>query len=165
MSVGPCSTTPAPAHGVVIFDLAAFRVLYPEFTTVPDAAIAFNFTLATFMVDNSCYSVVSDGTKREVLLNVLTAHLTALANGVNGQPAAGIVGRIDSATEGTVSVSAGYATQISGSMAYFIQTKYGALFWQLTASFRSFRYIPKPVPYCGPGGGQNGFGYNNGPGY
>lgn len=168
MTIVVCpNPAPAPTHGVVELDLTEFRTAYPEFGTVSDAAITMNFGLATLIVNNSCCSIVSDATVRQQLLYLLTAHLTALAQGAGGSTPSGIVGRIDSATEGSVNVSAEYASVISQSMAYFIQTRYGALFWQLTAPFRTMRYVP-PVqqcdPYMGPGyynawspfGGGNG---------
>lgn len=152
MSVVPCPVPPpAPVHGVVVFEPAVFKTIYPEFATVDNTALMFNFMLATLIVNNSCCSAVSDANVREALLNVLVAHLTALAQGAGGAAPSGIVGRIDKATEGSVSISAGYAAQISESMAYFIQTKYGALFWQLTSPFRSFRYVPPPPQCYGPG--------------
>lgn len=155
MPVIACPPSSPIVHGVVTFDPAAFRVLYPEFTTATasDAALAYNFLLATLILNNSCASIVNDANVRETLLGVLTAHLTALANGVNGQPAQGIVGRVDSATEGAVSVSAQFAATMAAS--YFLQTKYGALFWQLTAQYRTMRYVPAPM--CYGNGSPRGF--------
>ena len=50
-----------------------------------------------------------------------------------GAPAPAIVGRISSASEGSVSVSSEYKDSGSPSEAFFTQTKYGAMFWQATA--------------------------------
>ena len=155
MPIVPCSS-PAPVLGVVTFDPAAFRLLYPEFSTVSDAALSFNFSIATLLLNNSCCSKVQDANIRASLLNVLVAHLTAINNGVSGQPPAGLVGRVTDATEGSVSVTAEYATTVSSSMAFYIQTKYGAQYWQLTAPWRNMRY----VPYCPPlNVGPPGWGY------
>ena len=158
MSIAPCSSAPAPVSGVVVFEPAVFIVTYPEFSAVSAAALQVNFGLATLILNNSCCSVVSDANVRETLLNVLTAHITALLNGVNGQPVSDLVGRINSATEGSVSVSAEYAAGLSQSQAWFIQTKYGALFWTLTAQYRTMRYIPPPnrCVGVGPYGGRSG---------
>lgn len=81
-----------------------------------------------------------------MLLTLLTAHITALTNGVNGQPPAGIVGHVNHAQQGSVSVSAGVGTMVYG-QAYYMQTQWGAEYWQATAKYRSMRYIPAP-PVC-----------------
>lgn len=149
MAVDPCPVpAPQPVYGVVRFVAADFKAQFPAFATVLDAALDFNFTLATLILNNSCCSVVKDANVREKLLYVLTAHLTALAQGSNGNPPSGIVGRIDKATEGTVSVSAAYAAEMSVSEAYFAQTPYGALFWQMTLTFRTMHYVPAPANAC-----------------
>lgn len=125
---------------VVAFDLAGFRVRYPEFATVVDALLGAYFVESTIYLDNTDSSIVTDVVRRSLLLNMLTAHITALNSGVNGQPPAGIVGRVNSASEGSVSVSADMGPP-SGSSAWFMQTKYGASFWQASANFRTFRYV------------------------
>lgn len=155
-----CSVAPVPEHGVVEFDAAAFKVLYPQFAAVADALLEMYFTLATMILNNSCSSVVSDANLREQLLNLLVAHIATLwPTAASAGSGGGIVGNVTSATEGTVSVSAAWASQVSQSMAYFIQTQFGALFWQLTSPFRSFRYVAPPQ-CCGPGGafaGRRGY--------
>lgn len=149
MAVVPCPTpAPQPVYGIVEFEPDVFKDQFPAFETVPDAALEFNFTLATLILNNSCCSVVKDANAREKLLYLLVAHLTALAQGANGNPPSGIVGRIDKATEGTVSVSAAYAAELSVSEAYFAQTQYGALFWQATAGVRAMHYVAAPQNAC-----------------
>jgi len=166
MSIAPCPPQTV-VRGVVVFDLPAFRAQFPQFNTVADAAVQFNFTLATFLLNNSCQSIVQDALRREQLLNLLVAHVTALLNGENGQPPQGIVGRINNATEGSVSVAAEFQAPANATQAAFIQTKYGAMFWTMTAVYRTARYIPAPQS-CGYGPGVGigptgtGCGYNGG---
>lgn len=148
MSIGPCVSTP-PVHGVVIFEPAVFIVEYPEFTGIPTPALTKNFRHSTLQLNNSCGSLVRNAMTREILLGLLTAHLTLLANGTNDgagnvTPPVGIVGRIASATEGSVTVAAEYDAPPNASQAWLIQTKYGAEFWAATARFRTARYIPAP---------------------
>lgn len=126
--------------GIVVFDPAAFIAAYPSFKTVPSGALTANFNSATLMLNNSYASIVRDEPTREQLLNLLTAHITALLNGVNGQPPSGVVGRISAAIEGSVSVTLDYMTQ-SEAAAYFSQTPWGAQFWQSTAIYRTARYV------------------------
>jgi hypothetical protein len=125
---------------VVAFDLAGFRARYPEFVTLTDPLLGAYFAESTIYLDNTDSSIVTDLVRRSLLLNMLTAHVAALNSGVNGQPPAGIVGRVNTASEGSVSVSAEMGPP-SGSSAWFLQTKYGAAFWQASANFRTFRYL------------------------
>jgi hypothetical protein len=151
MSVIPCpSPAPQPVFGVVVFEPAAFKTKFPAFATVADALLQADFDLATLFLNNSCCSIVRDANVRETLLNLLVAHIATLLQGANGQAPSGLVGWVSGATEGSVSVQASYITQMSMSEAYFSQTPYGLIFWQATARFRSFTYIPPPN--CGPAG-------------
>lgn len=156
MPVTPCPTPrPQPVHGIVVFDAAEFIALYPVFTGLANGVMQNNFNDATFMLNNSCCSAVRDANERLILLYKLTAHLLILNAGTNDGAGntttpQGIVGRIDSASEGSVSVSAAYNATVGESEAFFIQTPYGAAFWQMTAPYRSALYIPPPA--FGPNG-------------
>lgn len=154
-----CTQAPQPVHGVVQFVPADFIAAYPMFASVAPGLLTSYFILATMIVDNTCQSVVDDATVREQLLNLLVAHIATLVPSGTGAPGAGsgggVVGRISSATEGSVSISAEYAAQVSQSMAWFTQTQWGALFWQLTSPYRSFRYVGPPQ-CCGPAGAYAG---------
>lgn len=160
MSVQPCNTAPLVEHGVVAFEPAAFRLLYPSFTDPPytDVMLQGYFALATMIISNRCGSVICDAVERERLLNLLVAHIATI---FTVSPAgSALVGRVNKATEGTVSIGAEYASQVSESMAWFIQTPYGALVWQATADARSFRYIAPAQGCCGPAGrfpGRGGY--------
>ncbi|HEM8614581.1 TPA: DUF4054 domain-containing protein [Citrobacter amalonaticus] len=136
--------------GVVIFDPAAFKLRYPEFSSVDSALLQQYFTQATIYLDNTDFSRVSDLAVRAMLLNMLVAHIAFLYSGVNGQTPSGLVGRIDSASEGSVSVHADMPG-VTANSAWYMQTKYGADYWNATAPFRTFQYIsghsPSNYPY------------------
>lgn len=127
--------------GVVIFDPAAFIVRFPEFSTVSTSVLTSLFGEATLLLDNTECSPIPQIEQRTPLLWLLTAHLTALNVGVNGAAPTPLVGRINTASEGSVSVGAEYGPP-SGTSAWYLQTKYGAEYWQLTASIRTMRYVP-----------------------
>lgn len=137
---------------VVIFDPAAFKLAYPQFAAVSDGMLTNYFGLATLYLSNTDCSIVQDIPKRTTLLWLLTAHIVYLSGALNpdGQP--GLVGRISSATEGSVSVST--EMPMTPSSAWFMQTQWGAMFWQSTLSLRSFRYRARPTVVEG----QNGRG-------
>lgn len=123
------------------FNLAMFRARYPEFAAVSSDMLGLYFAEATLFLDNTSASAVQDVNVRALLLNMLTAHLAALFGGVNGQAATPLVGRVNSATEGSVSVSTDMGP-VYNSQAWYMQTKYGAEFWAATSIFRRFRYVP-----------------------
>lgn len=158
MAIVPCPT-PAPVvvRGIVVFDRTEFALVYTTFATLTDAQLQGAFDAATLFLNNSCCSVVQDANVRQKLLYLLTAHIAALIYGENGKPPSGIVGRVDKAAEGTVSVGASYANEMSMSEAYFSQTQYGAMFWQGTVAFRMGGYYFAP-PAGGCVGGIPGFG-------
>ena len=125
---------------IVAFDLVGFRARYPEFSTVVDPTLTAYFSEATLYLNNTDTSIVTDVAIRSTLLNMLTAHIAALNSGVNGQAPSGIVGRVSQASEGSVSVSFDMGPQ-SGTSAWFLQTRYGANYWQATSAYRTFRYV------------------------
>ena len=139
--------------GVVVFDPASFIARFPEFATVNADALTAYFNESTLVLDNSDASMVQQIEQRTPLLWLLTAHLAALCSGVNGQTPAQLVGRINNASEGSVSVATDYGTQ-PATAAWYTQTKYGAQYWQMTASIRAMHYVPgfpQAHPYPLPG--------------
>lgn len=161
MPVNPdCSVAPAPVHGVVEFDFAEFIAAYPAFALGPEPLFENYFDLATQILNNTCSSLVDDANKRLRLLYLLVAHiatLVPLSGGAGGGGA--MVGPIVSASEGSVSVSSGFMAAITASNAWFMQTQWGALYWQLTAQYRTMHYVA-PTQCCGPAGafaGRRGY--------
>lgn len=150
MTIAACPPVPTPnQRGIVVFNAPEFVAAYPAFATLLNAQMAAAFAVATIFLNNSCCSIVEDAPTRQLLLYMLTAHVCALIYGSNGTAPSGMVGRVDSAKEGTVSVSASYANDMSMSEAYFSQTPYGAMFWQATVAFRMGGYItPGPSQAC-----------------
>ena len=126
--------------GVVTFDYITWVLRYPELATVAQPLAQMFFGEATLYCNNTPTSPIRDVNQRAPLLNMVTAHIAAL----NGQPSSPLVGRINSASEGSVSVQ----TQMEfppGSAQWFNQTKYGAAFWQATVQFRTMRYVANPA--------------------
>lgn len=129
--------------GVVAFDYAAWSLRFPELAGNISPALAQEcFEDACLVLNNTAYSPVRDLSRRARLLALLTAHIAQLglptSAGGNG---AGVVGRVASATRGSVSISTDAGPQTASS-AWFMQTQYGAMFWQLTAFLRQMRLMP-----------------------
>ena len=131
---------------VVVFDSAAFKAAFPEFAGFSDPVLQNNFDTATLFCNNTDAAIVTDIPTRTKLLNLLTAHVTKLANGTNDGagnivPPSGLVGRVSNAVEGTVRVTVEMGGD-SPSVAWFNQTQYGASYWAATIRYRTFRYQP-----------------------
>jgi hypothetical protein len=143
MAIIPCSSTPV-SLGIVAFEPSVFKTLFPEFATISDAVLTANFNLAELQLNNQCGSRVKNAAVREQLLNLLVAHITQMRNGVNGQAATGVVGRVSYAMQGSVMASVDMGSVVLG-QAYYMQTQWGAMYWSSTAVYRTFRYIPAPT--------------------
>jgi len=120
---------------IVAFNATTFKARYPAFTGVDDGLLELYFAEATLHLNNTNASIVLDIPVRTMLLYMLTAHIAFLA-----ARDAGMVGRVNTATEGSVSVGSEFAP-LQGSQAWFAQSQYGAAFWQATLRFRTFMYV------------------------
>lgn len=160
MAIVPCTSTPIQT-GIVQFDPVEFVAAYPEFTGLTNPQMTNGFNLATLALNNTCRGRVFNAALRQSLLYLLTAHICKLMYGTNDgagnvTPPQGIVGRINTATEGQVSVGAEMIATANSS--WYLQTQYGAAYWTATARFRTAIYIA-PVP---TGDGPWGEGFNGG---
>lgn len=98
------------------------------------------FNEACLYLNNTDGSKVTDITLRTTMLNMITAHIAQLnliANGVVANP---LVGRITSASEGSVHVTVEDGKP-SAYAAWFKQTQYGNSYWQISAQYRRMRYL------------------------
>jgi hypothetical protein len=157
----------------VVFSYQNWSARYPELAASVNSVQAGMFFMeAQLYCDNTCTSIIDNcppAFARATFLNQLTAHIAALnaplANPVNGQvtPSSPLVGRIATATEGSVTVNTDNQFP-PGTPQWYQQTKYGAAFWAATTKYRTMRYVPGPRnvpnPWQGgyPFGGFNGFG-------
>jgi len=141
--------------GVVTFSYSDWIAAFPEFAaSVTEAQAQGYFNQASLYVNNTACSPIVDassGGVRETILNMITAHIAQLFGALNGQPSAQTVGRVASATQGSVSVSLDMGPQ-PATAAWWNQTKYGAAAYAALAPYRTFRYRPGPQPYLGVGG-------------
>jgi hypothetical protein len=129
---------------IVSFDYVLWAATFPEFSaTVSQPRAMSYFGIATTVHRNDGGGPVNNAEQQLNLLNLATAHIAKLfAPPAPGQAPSGLVGRINSATEGSVSVQAAYSNNVSEQMAFWIQTQYGALYWTATAPYRTMRYLP-----------------------
>ena len=136
---------------VVELDIEEFKKQYPVFNSLDDAVYKRLFSLACLKVNNTDHSLVINIEERGMLLYLLMAHFAELdpgivdTNGSNGS--GGLVGRVSSASEGSVSISSEYAAMTQSS-AWYLQTQYGAMYWELTSRYRKFRYFAPNKQGC-----------------
>lgn len=137
---------------VAIFDYTVWAARYPALAADVDEAQANElFADAGLYLDNTDGSIVADPVIRLRLLNMVVAHLATLEGAGNGGQPSGGVGRVSSATEG--SVSANFDTGLEpGTAAWWNQTSYGFSFWAATKRYRSMHYRPGPRPIFNPPG-------------
>lgn len=127
---------------IVAFNAATFRAMYPEFSNVADPLLPFLFDQSTDYLDNTEYSLVVEAAKRERLLYMLMAHIAYVRFGDSkGNGGSGLVGRISSASEGSVSVSADVGP-VEFRYAWYTQSPYGMDYWQATKVYRMANYYP-----------------------
>lgn len=160
MTVVACPPSTPVTRGLVVFNATEFKAAYPEFNAAAftDPILTNNFNLAALQLNKGCGSRVCDADERQTLLYLLTAHITQLRNGTATSPPSGLVGRIEQAREGTVDVTAAMEAQ-TWNESYYAQTQFGALYWQSTARYRTFVYVPAPAVCADFAGlGPRGFG-------
>lgn len=133
----------------VTFNYTAWIQRYPEFKNISNALADLYFAEACLYIDNTGRGPVIDPNVQTIFLNMATAHIAALnspviggeyTDGTGSIPGPTLVGRIASATEGSVTASAEMPEQ-PGSAAWWQQTKYGAALWQASLPYRLGRYI------------------------
>lgn len=118
----------------VVFDAEEFNATYPELNADYNQA-RWAFDMACLMVNNTPNSVICCACERKQLLYLLAAHILFLKN--RGQ---GNVGKLNNASEGSVSVGYGGLGKLGES--YFGQSQYGLLFWQAVSPYLSGFYVP-----------------------
>lgn len=127
---------------IATFSYATWVARYPEFAAVSEPLAQAYWDEATIYWANNGNGPVTTAAIQGTLLNMLTAHIAALYSprGDGTQDPGTPVGRISQASEGSVSVST-EADYPPGSPQWFQQTKYGASFWQATATYRTARFF------------------------
>ncbi|WP_432784684.1 DUF4054 domain-containing protein [Oligella sp. MSHR50489EDL] len=101
------------------------------------------FVEAGLLINNTATSCVKSLVEREILMYLLMAHFALLQSRIDAGNSA--VGRVSSATEGSVSVSFDNGSTAL-SAAWYQQTPYGAKYWAMTAKYRSFLYVVTNFP-------------------
>lgn len=137
--------------GPITFVYASWVELFPELSGVAEPQAQFYFGLAENYVRNDGTSPINDPVLLTNVLYLTTAHVARLmsqqTNGVpttgGAEPPSPLVGRISNAAEGSVNVATDMGAQPAAA-AWWEQTTYGFMAWQLLKPFRNMRYVPGP---------------------
>lgn len=140
---------PGGDPNVSAFSYPAFIARYPEMKSIDPAYAQTLFAEAGIYLDNTAGSLVQDVATRGILLNMIVAHLAALGGALDGGTPSGMVGRVTSASEGTVKIEVDSGLEPGGA-AWFAQTPYGFSFWQATKRYRMAQYRPARQPNFDP---------------
>lgn len=128
---------------VFVFDPTLFKELYPQFANMSDTILNYFFEKAETLLDNSETACIPLA-ERKILFYLLVAHYAALQDRIN-QGNSGLVGRIASATTGTVSIGTDYGSSSPNSK-WYDQTPYGAEYWAMIAKYKNAIYIVAEAP-------------------
>ena len=119
---------------VVELDAAAWREGFPAFASATDAQITQWFGAACLLVGNDEGGVIPydppSRLQRRIIIDLVMCHLATLDRRGDA------VGRVTSATQGSVSSSTDYAAG-GKNAAWWTQTQCGATAWQLLKPYRS----------------------------
>lgn len=130
---------------VFVFDPAAFKLAYPQFAKFTNEQLTNFFEeVENTIVDNtesSCFSLKD----RKKWFYLLVAHNAELQNRINDGNS-GLVGRISSATQGSVSISTDYSMGSGALEQWLKQTPYGAKFYAFTAPYRTALWVAATAP-------------------
>jgi len=126
---------------IVSFDYQAWITRYPEFAYLSEPLVMEYYQEAIIFHRNDGGGPVRDPAAQLVYINMMVAHIAALnAPTANGAAASNLVGRISTASEGSVSVGTENPYP-PGSASWYQQTKYGSAYWNATKPYRTARYI------------------------
>lgn len=127
----------------ITFNYTNWALLFPQFSNLNETQVT---TLVLPLAEQYCRNdgggPVTTASTQTNLLNLMVAHVAQLLFGSTTQPLSPLVGRINNASEGSVSVGTDFPTTPNN--AWFLQTQFGAAFWQASAPYRTMRYIPGP---------------------
>lgn len=119
---------------IVPLDIPLFREMYPKLADASDAQITLWWGVACELVGNSQSSRIPYNPPhvmtRQIILYAALCHVGSLSRRDGG-----LVGRLQSAAQGTVNTSLGYTDRANA--VWWNQTQCGATVWQLLKPWRT----------------------------
>jgi hypothetical protein len=121
------------------FNYQAWVARFPEFADVAQPLVQEYWNEACIYHRNDGSGPIGDPAVQTTLLNLVAAHICKMNAPLRGEPSPDAVGRVATASEGSVSVSLQMDLP-PGSAQWWNITKYGAAYWLASAPFRQMRY-------------------------
>lgn len=121
---------------IYVFDPVLFKVVYPQFKAVPDELLQFYFDKAESTILDNTETACVPLKERKILFYLLVAHYAELQGRIDAGNSS-LVGRISSASEGSVSISSDFNAGSSPTAQWLNQTPYGAEYYMATAKYRT----------------------------
>lgn len=132
---------------IFVFNPDEFKAVYPQFSKLTNEQLQFFFEMAEDdLIDNSETSCIPLKTRKK-LFYLLVAHMAELQGRIDSGNS-GLVGRVSSATEGSVSISSDMPMGSGALEQWLKQTPYGNMFYALTARYRGALWVAatRPMP-------------------
>ena len=130
---------------VFVFDPIEFKSVYPQFSKFTDSQLDWFFEMVeNDVLDNTETSCIPLSTRRKLFF-LLVAHKAQLQDRID-EGNSSLVGRISSATEGSVSISSDYLSSPTALAQWLNQTPYGAEYYAMTSKYRTVLWVAAEPP-------------------
>lgn len=125
---------------IFVFDPVLFKEIYPQFKDFSDELLEFFFEKAesTLLDNTECACVPIK--ERKFLFYLLVAHYAELQQRIN-EGNSSLVGRVSSASEGSVSISTEFNLGTSSVGQWLNQTPYGSEYWMAISKYKTALYV------------------------
>ena len=132
---------------IFVFNPTEFKLAYPSFEKYTDEQLNFMFDMVeNDILDNTVSTCIPLKTRKKFFY-LLVAHMAELQSRIDDGNS-GLVGRISSASEGSVSISSDYLSSPTALAQWLNQTPYGATYYAMSARYRVALWVSaeKPMP-------------------
>ena len=137
---------------VANFNYELWQAQFREFTNISQVQAQGFWNEACLLHNNTGSGPVADPNMQASLLNLLTAHIAFLRVGTATNPSAasqGMVGRVSSANQGSVSLSTDLPS-LGPNAAWLSQSPYGLQYYHAMAPFRTMHYLSRRSSHAMP---------------
>ncbi|WP_347220347.1 DUF4054 domain-containing protein [Chryseobacterium sp.] len=132
---------------IFVFDPAEFKELYPQFSKFTDKQLQWFFDqVENTVLDNTATSCIDVKTRRK-LFYYLVAHVAELQGRIDSRNSS-LIGRVSSATEGSVSINTDFPTSVGKLSSWLNQTPYGVSYLAMISPYLSALWFngERPMP-------------------
>lgn len=125
------------------FDPVQYKIDYPQFAGLSDTLLTKRYDYNALARSQWVFNYFTNADQQYYWSIIVLSHILTLEYGVDGTGSSGMIGRINSATEDSVSATAEFNTPLESGSAYWNQTIYGCEVWSIWASHGIATYVPE----------------------